>query len=201
MALTRKQQAFIDHYFACGMNGTRAAIRAGYAADSASVEASRLLRNANVAEVIQRIFRENTMPADEVLARLTDHARGDIGDLLDDSGNIDIKAARAQGKTALIKKIKRTVTTFTDEDGNGRESFSDEIELHSSQAALQLLGKYHKLFTERVQVELTWQDEAVERIRSGELSYPTALEVFDHDDELVKQLFAKAQIPVSVSKE
>ena len=153
MPLSGKQQKFIDEYFACNFNATRAAINAGYSEKSARSIGYENLTKPDIKAEIDRIFEENTMPAGEILTRLTEHARGDLGDFLDDNGSIDLKKAREQGRTRLIKKIKRTVTTYTDEQGNGKESFTDEIELHSPQPALQLLGKHRGLFVDRSEVE------------------------------------------------
>jgi len=50
--LTTRQARFIEEYLVDG-NGTQAAIRAGYAASGAYTEASRLLRNAEVARAIK----------------------------------------------------------------------------------------------------------------------------------------------------
>ena len=49
--LSPKRQRFVDEY-AADTNGTQAAIRAGYAAGSAAVTASRLLRDAKVQQAI-----------------------------------------------------------------------------------------------------------------------------------------------------
>lgn len=51
MALTPKQQRFVDEYLT-DLNATQAAIRAGYSPRSATVEGSRLLANAKVAAVL-----------------------------------------------------------------------------------------------------------------------------------------------------
>lgn len=150
MGLTPKQQKFIEQYFANGFNASKAALDAGYKTRQSGAEN---LSNPVIKAEIDRIFEDSAMPAGEILALLTAHARGDLGDFLDDNGSIDLKKAREQGKTRLIKKIKRTVTTYTDEQGNGKESFTDEIELHSPQFALQLLGKHRKLFIDRQEVE------------------------------------------------
>lgn len=50
--LTTRQARFVDEYLVDG-NGTQAAIRAGYSASGAYTEASRLLRNAEVARAIK----------------------------------------------------------------------------------------------------------------------------------------------------
>jgi phage terminase small subunit len=49
--LTNRQRAFVNEYLV-DLNGTQAAIRAGYAESGASVEASRLLGNVNIAKLI-----------------------------------------------------------------------------------------------------------------------------------------------------
>jgi phage terminase small subunit len=51
---TGKMQAFIEQYFICHFNGTKAAKAAGYEGDDATlaVTASRLLRNAKVRTAI-----------------------------------------------------------------------------------------------------------------------------------------------------
>src|SRR4051794_28830268 len=51
--LTARQTRFVQEYLV-DLNGTQAAIRAGYSRGSAAVEASRLLRNAKVFDAISR---------------------------------------------------------------------------------------------------------------------------------------------------
>lgn len=200
-ALTAKQRLFIDAYMTNGFNGGQAALKAGYAPDSAYVEASRLLRNANIQSEIKRLMSLFIMPAEEVLSRLTEHARGDLGDIWDEaSGQVDWKKARALGKTGLIKKIRHKTSRVTRDDGTDVETFEDEIELHNPQSALQLLGKYHETFVDKLKIEITWQDEAIALIKQGAITYEAALETFDHDDRLVRELFAKAQVEVSTGE-
>lgn len=152
--LTAKQRAFVNAYISNGFNGGQAAIAAGYAPDSSYVEASRLLRNANIRAEIDALFSEHSMSAEEVLARLTEQARGDLGDIWDESsGQVDWKKARALGKTALIKRIKHKTSRVTREDGTDVETFEDEVELHNPQVALQLLGKQHGLFVDKQEIK------------------------------------------------
>lgn len=51
-ALTPKQQQFVAHYLANGLNATRAAIAAGYSPKTADSQASRMLKNAKVRRVV-----------------------------------------------------------------------------------------------------------------------------------------------------
>lgn len=52
MALTPKQQAFINEYM-IDCNGTQAAIRAGYSPKTANEQASRLLANVNISRAVE----------------------------------------------------------------------------------------------------------------------------------------------------
>jgi phage terminase small subunit len=73
MALTAKQSAFVEEYLV-DLNGTRAAIRAGYSAKTANEQASRLLANVSVQESIQDAMAQRSKrvqrTADDVLADL-----------------------------------------------------------------------------------------------------------------------------------
>lgn len=89
MALTPKQQRFVQEYL-LDLNGTQAAIRAGYSERSAEVQASRLLRNAQVSAAIEAAkaarSERTKIDADWLLTRLAEEATADIADLYDDSG-------------------------------------------------------------------------------------------------------------------
>lgn len=141
MALSERQQLFVEEYLKC-WNATEAAKRAGYSAKTAYSQGSRLLKNAEVQAEIERRISEAAMSANEVLLRLAEHARGTLSDFFDigDDGKpvLNLRKAEQAGKLHLLKKLKY------DKDGN------PEIELHDSQAALVHLGRHHKLFTEAV---------------------------------------------------
>lgn len=155
--LSPKQLSFVEHYLACGFNASEAARRAGYSAKTAQEQGSRLLSNVIVKALVEKRLGEAAMTADEVLARLADQARGTIADFMV-RNDLDLAAARENGKLHLIKKIKRT--TRSDDDDNLYTTL--EIELYDAQAALVHIGRHHKLFTDRVIVEDNWRIEAAE---------------------------------------
>lgn len=170
MAITNKQARFIAEYLV-DFNATQAAIRAGYSRRSARKQGSRLRTNADISAIIA----ERMMSVDEVLARTTDIARGDIADLMDITPtgfnfrliDVDENGERViNPNTKLIKKIRQKVTTILakKEDGEDREIVETELELHDAQSALVTLGKHHKLFADRT--EFTGKDggEMVVRI-------------------------------------
>ncbi len=146
MALTLKQQKFIDAYLGeANGNATKAAQLAGYAGNDESirVEGSRLLTNANVRAEIEKRFKENCMGAKEVLGRLADQARG-AGAYIDTSLGkskpfFDVERMVRDGKGHLVKSIKYT--------NRGQCS----IELYDAQAALTSIGRHHVLFTDKTE--------------------------------------------------
>lgn len=77
--LTGRQRVFVEAYLDC-LNATEAARRAGYA--EPNKQGPRLLVNVGIRAALDAGLRERTLPKDEVLARLTAHARGDMADFL-----------------------------------------------------------------------------------------------------------------------
>lgn len=140
MALTYKQQLFIEHYLTC-LNAAEAARRAGYSTKSARVIGCENLTKPDIKAEIDERLKEAAMGADEVLRRLADQARATLEDFIevtkDGEPVVDIDKAREAGKLHLLKKFK------VDKDG------AVTIELHDPQAALVQLGRYHGLFLDK----------------------------------------------------
>jgi phage terminase small subunit len=83
--LTARQKLFALEY-PIDLNGTQAAIRAGYSARTAEAAASRLLRNVKVGAEIRRVMDERgkrlEISADNVLRELAKLAFSNIDDFL-----------------------------------------------------------------------------------------------------------------------
>jgi phage terminase small subunit len=139
MARSAKEQSFIEHYLIC-WNGAQAARDAGYSERTAKEQASRLLTKVDVQAAIQSRLSELKMSADEVLSRLTEHARGSIASFLvtNDAGTPTGFNLAPDRPLQLVKKVSITDKGIS-------------FEIHDSQAALALLGKAHGLFTDRVE--------------------------------------------------
>jgi len=154
MALKPKQQLFLTEYLK-DMNATQAAIRAGYSPHSAYSMGQKLLKKGEIQEEIGRKLNDSAMKADEILQKLTEIARGDMGDFLDVSSmsfQIDLNKAKEADKLKLIKRIKQHTTISQHKDGEEEENTRIEFELLDQLRALELLGKYHKLFIDRTDV-------------------------------------------------
>jgi phage terminase small subunit len=135
--LTNKQRAFVEAYLTC-WNGAEAARQAGYALPYVSAHEN--LSKPYIQEYISKRLAGAAMSADEVLSRLADQARGDIGDFIGKGGVIDLESAREQGITHLLKSISWTKQGL-------------RIEMQSPQHALELIGKHHGLFVDRKEID------------------------------------------------
>lgn len=136
--LSYRQRLFVAYFLGkANGNATEAARLAGYA--HPHVQGTRTLANVSVRVAIDARVAEAAMSADEVLARLSEHASGDIADHLkvNEHGDIslDFKSAKKADKLRLIKKIRPT-------------RYGTAVEFYDSQAALDKLAKYHGLYSD-----------------------------------------------------
>lgn len=151
--LTAKEQAFIEHYLSC-WNGAEAARDAGYSEKTAKEQASRMLTKVNVQAAIAARLAELKMSADEVLTRLTSHARGSLAPFLRRDVDGDLYGFDLSETQPLHLIKKASITRRRQKDESKDEIVTVEtvtIELYDAQAALALLGKHHRLFTDQVE--------------------------------------------------
>jgi phage terminase small subunit len=158
VSLTPKQAAFVEEYLV-DLNGTQAAIRAGYSAKTANVTSSKLLAKANVAEAVARATMKRSarteITADRVLTELAKLAFSNMADYVriqdDGTAYVDLSDLTPE-QTAAIQEI------VTDEytEGRGEDAAAVKkikFKLADKRGALELLGKHLALFTDRLQVE------------------------------------------------
>lgn len=89
--ITEKQKRFADEYL-IDLNGTQAAIRAGYSPKTANEQASRLLANVNVQEYIQeqrgKLADKLDLSKERVLAEYAKIGFADVRRLFTDTGSL-----------------------------------------------------------------------------------------------------------------
>lgn len=89
--ISDQHKRFIEEYL-IDLNGTQAAIRAGYEANSAHVQASRLLSNDKVRSALAKALQKRSeavkIDSNYVLKRLGEIDAMDAMDILDDNGNV-----------------------------------------------------------------------------------------------------------------
>lgn len=147
--LTPKRRRFVDEYVV-DFNGTQAAIRAGYSKKTADRQAEQLLRILEVKQAVEakaaKIAERNKVKADDVLQELRRLGFSDITNILTWKNNTITLRNASKLKpevTACISEISQTETA------NGRNI---KIKLHSKTAALEMLGRYLALFTDKHEV-------------------------------------------------
>jgi hypothetical protein len=140
--LSPRLTTFVNHYIQTS-NGVESAMVAFGITDysTAGVTAHRLLKKPKIRLEIERRLGVAVASSQEVLERLTQQARADLGEILEPDGSFDVQRAKRRGKSRLLKKIKYDKDT-------GKLV---ELEIHDPQAALEKLGRFHKLFTDRIE--------------------------------------------------
>ncbi len=146
MGLTQKQQLFCEYYLGEAKGNIRKAARlAGYA--SSSDHAYKLLRAPAIRAFIDARLAPLALKTDGVLRLLSEQASASLSDFVsfgeDGAVRLDLEKAERRGKLHLVKKLTL------------RPDGTVSIELVDTQGALALLGKYHRLFTERVELAQT----------------------------------------------
>lgn len=147
--LTVRQRTFVSEYM-IDLNGTQAAIRAGYSPRTANEQSTRLLAQVHVADAVARAKADRAkrtgITADRVLrelaavgfARLPDVAKWGEDDLtLADSDALTDDDARAIQSVTQVEKVIKSL-------GNGETLMSRErtIKLHDKVKALTKIGDH-----------------------------------------------------------
>lgn len=146
-----RQNRFIEEYL-IDLNGTQAAIRAGYSPNGAGVRADGLLKNSNVRARIDKALAERSrrtgITQDRVLRELARMAfvnAPDVINMLDAT----MRDGAGEDDTAAIYSVKVKIRPTP--DGNEIER---EIKLHDKLKANELLMKHLGMLTDRVQADI-----------------------------------------------
>lgn len=102
------------------------------------------------------------MSADEVLSRLSDHARGSLAPFIrrDTDGDLYGFDLSETQPLHLLKKASITRRRQKDDRDEVVTVETITIELYDAQAALALLGKHHGLFVERTETTIDFTGDA-----------------------------------------
>lgn len=160
--MTPKQAIFYGEYIKDG-NGTRAAIVAGFPESSAHVAAARMLRNAKVSAAIEawrsRQLTKYEITAESVLQELYKLAKYDSKNLYDSAGKripvhlLDdfTRAAVCDVEDETTESIKLEAKTDVAAETLKTVKRRQRIKMADKGQNLERLGRYFKLFTDRVE--------------------------------------------------
>lgn len=156
--LTDKQRLFIEAYVgAANCNASEAARLAGYSLDCAGQQGHENLKKPEIRAAIDARLLELTMGPEEILARLTAHARGNLKDITNGLGALPTSLkGLTREQAAIIKKhsVKK-----------GKDGTHVTVELYDAQSALRDLAKRYALFPDKLDVDVNERD--VDRAIAG----------------------------------
>lgn len=168
MAINGKRELFAHEYLK-DLHGTNAAIRAGYSKDSARTQASQLLADPDVQDLIARLSAERNQElkinARDVLLELHRMLTADVSQAFDVDGSLlpihDIPL-----------DLRRTISSFeVEEVWSGRGADREQtgilrkVKFWSKEKGAELLGRHLALFNDKL--DLNVSGDLAERIVKG----------------------------------
>ena len=145
LRLPPKRQRFVDEYV-IDSNGTQAAIRAGYSMRTATSQADRLLTFADVKAAIDAklaaIAENNEVKADNVIKEICKIGFCNVKDVASWKGN----TLTLKDSDEIPDEVMAAISEISIVDGDIKLKF------HSKTKALEMLGRYLALFTDKHQV-------------------------------------------------
>jgi phage terminase small subunit len=156
--MTEAQKRFCDEYV-IDFNGTRA-YKAAYPNckkdETAKAAASRLLTNVNVIQYIQEqkeeLREKINITKEQVINQIARIAFGDIRKLYNENGGLKNIQDLDDDAAAIVAGIE--TTEEFDGYGEDREQigYTKKVKIASKDKALDMLGKYFGIFTEKVEI-------------------------------------------------
>jgi phage terminase small subunit len=147
--LTPKIKRFCEEYIK-DLNGTQAAIRAGYSAKTANEQSSQLLAKLNVknyiAELKHSLSNKNEGLAQQVIDELKKLGFANIQDYIDKDNEIKDLTTITRDKAAAVESIKKTVTEFSGGGQSSGKKTSIQFKLYDKISALEKLGRHLGIF-------------------------------------------------------
>lgn len=146
--MTKKQKRFADEWL-IDLNGTQAAIRAGYSPETAASIASENLRKPEIEKYIAKAMAERSrrtgVNQDRVVLELAKIAFIKMTDVVDADGRIREDAREEDLSCIESIKCKKSVT----DTGSSEER---EVKVSSKMKALELLGKHLGMWNDKLEV-------------------------------------------------
>ena len=152
--MTPKQEAFVREYLV-DLNQTEAARRVGYTGRWVNKTANKLMQEPEIRDAIDAAMKargERTrITADRVLQEIERMAMLDVVEL--------VKVRRVADIAKLPEDVRRAIVGWTF-DRNGRL----QLKL-AKEGALQMLGRHHRLFNDKLEVEVVDRAAALAKAR------------------------------------
>lgn len=181
-ALTARRELFAQEYLK-DLDGTNAAIRAGYSPKTAAQEAFKLLRVPVVADLIEKaqakLRAKNDVTVERIVEELRRVALSDLRKAFDEHGNLRSLADLSEEVAAMLASVK-VVTRPVVGGEKGDVEYVHEIKLWDKVKALETLARHLGMLLDRTKVEGTLAlvpltREAAARLSNEELEQIVAI--------------------------
>ena len=150
--ITPRQRRFVEEYLV-DLNGSKAAIRAGYGAKTARAQATKLLTKGNIAVAVNAGMalrsHRTEVEAEAVLRRLWQMANFDIRKLFRPDGTMKAVAELDDETASGLVSLK--ITEIKDEDGNVT-GYSKDARLIDRRAVLVDVGRHLGMFDAKLRI-------------------------------------------------
>jgi len=163
--MTNLQRAWLEHYLT-NLNASASARLAGYNCSnegSYRVIGHENLANPMIRAEIKRRLAELLPSPEETLQRLSDIAFANPGEYIGEDGLLDVQALVNDGKGYLLRGMRPV-------RGGIAYDMVDQL------GALKLYGRYHKLFSDQVDVHIETQEPVTKDALDGLVAQVVALE-------------------------
>jgi phage terminase small subunit len=153
--LSPKHRRFVDEYLV-DLNGTQAAVRAGYKKKSARIQASKLLTNPNIAAAVKELRDQLAgkveLTAERTLQEISRIAFFNPKELFDADGVPLPIDQLSPGAAAAIAGLE--VNEIYAGQGEDRKvvGVTKKYRLHNKNEALNMAGRYLKLFQDSMKI-------------------------------------------------
>jgi phage terminase small subunit len=169
VTLTAKQEAFVAEYLV-DLNATQAAIRAGYSANTAQEQSSRLLSNVMVSEAVAAAqlarSQRTEITQDRVLQELARIGFSDIRKLFTEDGRLRHVTMLDDDAAAMVSSIEIDVkrTMVGDKAETDAES-TLKVKLWDKKGALVDIGRHLGMFKDKLEISgsVDWAAGLAER--------------------------------------
>lgn len=143
-----KQERFCREYV-IDLNGTQAAIRAGYSKKTAGQQAEQLLKILEIKKKVKELQKEiqdrTEITADMVVKELAKVGFANIQDYIGSGNSIEDISTLKENKAAAVESIKIVESEWGTGDRAGRKT-STTFKLHDKISALEKLGRHLGIF-------------------------------------------------------
>ena len=174
--LNPRQRAFVAEYLV-DLNGTQAAIRAGYSPATAVVQASQLLIEPHIAAAVERGKAQRlasvNITAESVLSEMDALARSNVENyVISDEGQVVLAEGAPPNAMAAVQSIKKKTRVETRRNGTEvieTRYYDVELKLWDKVGSLKLMGKHAGVKACSDRMEVTGPDGGpipVQQVRS-----------------------------------